>query len=224
MEKEKNTSGESMVNEIADDIRLEIQMQKYRVGDKLTEIELCSRYGVSRTPVREAFRLLQQEGLLVHIPHCGVQVAAIGEKEMFDALEIRARLEQYSSGLAARYATPEDIGILRELNKRLYEAGRDKNLNTSYLDEEFHLYIAKIGKNHILSETLSSLYVKNRITDFMFPIKTERLPHTYKEHEDIIMALEQNDPEMAEKYTDIHFHYSILSNQRKMKELRERGE
>ena len=224
LEKNKNLTGESMVNEIADGIRIEIQKRVYRSGDKLTEKELCSQYGVSRTPVREAFRLLQQEGLLVHIPRCGVQVAAIGEKEMFDVLETRARLEQYSSGLAARYATPEDIATLREMNGKICEAVNDKNLNTSYLDEDFHLYIARLGKNHILVETLSSLYVKNRIRDYMYPIKAERLPHTWKEHEDIILALEANDSELAEKYTDIHFHNSLLSNRKKIKDLKEAGE
>lgn len=223
-EKSKGVTGESIVNEIADGIRIGIQRQVYHSGDKITEMELCNQYGVSRTPVREAFRLLQQEGLLVHIPHCGVQVAAIGEKEMFDVLEIRARLEQYSSGLAARYASLEDIATLRKMNGAICEAVNDRNLNTSYLDEEFHLYIARLGKNNILTETLSSLYVKNRIRDYMYPIKSERLPHTWKEHEDIILALEANDPVLAEKYTDIHFYNSILSNKKKIKDLKEAGD
>lgn len=222
-EKEKSASGESMVNAIADGIRTGIQKRVYQSGDKLTEMELCNQYGVSRTPVREAFRLLQQEGLLVHIPRCGVVVASIGEKEMFDVLEIRARLEQYSSGLAARYATPKDIVALRKMNEKICEAVNDKNLNTSYLDEEFHLYIARLGRNNILAETLSSLYVKNRIRDYMYPITAERLPHTWKEHEDIILAMEVNDPELAEKYMDIHFHNSRLSNRKKIKDLKEVG-
>lgn len=216
----KASSGEYIVNEIADGIRNDIQKRIYQSGDKIKEIELCSRFGVSRTPVREAFRLLQQEGLLIHIPHCGVQVAEIGEKEMFDVLSIRARLEAYSSGLAALQSTPEDIASLREMNEKLCLNGA----KSSILDEEFHLYIAKMGKNHILVEILSSLYVKNRIRDYLFPIRQERLPYTCKEHEDIIAALEKKDGVLAEKYTEIHFYCSILSNKEKLRQIKEMGE
>lgn len=217
----ENASGGSMVNVVANEIRRGIQERIYKPGDKITEMGLCKQYGTSRTPVREAFRLLQQEGLLIHIPHCGVQVVSFGEKEMFDVLEARTAVECLSSRLAAPKAVKEHIEQLRDINRRIMEVQPGDKKNTSLLDEEFHMVIASIGENDCVYELLKSIFVKNRITTYILPIKKERLPHTYKEHEDIICALEQNDPEMAEKYTSIHFHYSIKSNRKKIQEAKE---
>ena len=86
-------------------------------GERLMEIQLASKLGVSRTPIREAIRKLELEGLVVMIPRKGAEVAHITEKDMRDVLEVRSTLEELAVTLACKNVTPERIQDLKTANK-----------------------------------------------------------------------------------------------------------
>lgn len=203
-------------NIVEQEIRKGIETGKYKPGDKIRENDLCKQYGVSRTPVRETFRLLEKEGLLVHIPQCGVQVAKFGYMELVSCLEIRTQLECLSAKKAAFKVTKDQIARLRDINNQITNYDKDDPHRTSVLDEEFHSMIAQIGDNTYIPEFLNNILGKYRVMMYFMPFKQERIPYTFKEHEDIINALEQQDSILAEKYMEIHFHYSKLSIMKKM--------
>ena len=86
-------------------------------GERLMEIQLANKLGVSRTPIREAIRKLELEGLVIMIPRKGAEVAHITEKDMRDVLEVRCTLEELAVALACKNVTPERIMDLRAANK-----------------------------------------------------------------------------------------------------------
>ena len=90
-------------------------------GERLMEIQLAQKLGVSRTPIREAIRKLELEGLVVMIPRKGAEVARITEKDMKDVLEVRGTLEELAVALACRHVTDEAVDELKMANK-LFEA------------------------------------------------------------------------------------------------------
>jgi len=90
-------------------------------GERLMEIQLANKLGVSRTPIREAIRKLELEGLVIMIPRKGAEVAHITVKDMRDVLEVRSALEELAATLACKNVTPEHIEELKTAN-RVFEA------------------------------------------------------------------------------------------------------
>lgn len=211
-------SAEMSGNVIVQEIRKRIIESVYKSGEKLREKEICDEFGVSRTPVREAFRLLQNEGLLVHLPQRGVQVAEFGKEGMMNIQEVRVALECLSARNAAPYATKEDIEYLKSLNDEILKFDAHNSLRTFDLDKEMHLYIARIGKNGYVAELLENIMMRYQMARYVIPFKESRVQYTYKEHEDIIMALEENNPILAESYMKIHFYRSTVSISDKIQE------
>ncbi|MEY8355860.1 GntR family transcriptional regulator [Lachnospiraceae bacterium 54-53] len=220
-EKMMQHSMETTGGMIAQEIRKGISAGRYKTGEKIKEADLCRQFGVSRTPVREAFRLLQNEGLLIHNPQRGVQVPEFRLEELMNLQQMRAALECLSARNAAPFVTEKDILQLREINGRIREFDAANTHKTDALDREFHMTIARIGTNPYVPEFLQNILVRYELSSYVIPFQETRIPHTYKEHEDVIQALEMKDGELAEKYMSIHFHYSTLSLSRKMKKYME---
>ena len=114
-------------------------------GERLMEIQLADKLGVSRTPIREAIRKLELEGLVIMIPRKGAEVAHITEKDMRDVLEVRAALEELAATLACRNVTPERIEELKMANKRFEAAIISKDV-VAIVDADVNFHDIKIGR------------------------------------------------------------------------------
>lgn len=212
-------NNESNIDMVVRGIRQGIATKKYLPGMKVKEAELCRDFSVSRTPVREAFRLLQNEGILTYMPHRGVQVAQFSEKNFFDNLELRSVIEVFSARRAAEKATEEQIREARKINERIRIYNPDDPVNTTELDMEFHMCIARMGENGYIADTLDRLFNSQVLVRVFLPFRERRVTHTYKEHCDILNAIEAHEAEIAAKYMEIHFLKSIESNHRKIAEI-----
>ena len=95
-------------------LREAILKGELKPGERLMELQLASKLGVSRTPIREAIRMLEQEGLAVTIPRRGAEVARMTEKDMEDVLQIRAALDELAVQLATEHITDEQFGALEQ--------------------------------------------------------------------------------------------------------------
>jgi DNA-binding GntR family transcriptional regulator len=127
-------------------------------GERLMELQLASKLGVSRTPIREAIRMLEQEGLAITIPRKGAIVAGMTEKEMQDVLEIREALEELSVQVACDKITDEEIAQLRKNMKNFQcalETGDLKKM--AQADVEFHDVIYQATDNQKLINMLNNL-------------------------------------------------------------------
>ena len=144
---------------VFENLRGAIVEGKLKPGQRLMEVQLAEQLGVSRTPVREAIRKLELEGLVVMIPRKGAYVANMSLKDVIDVLEIRASLEGLAASLAAERITDEDIkkleSIVEEFNDSINESDVEALLRK---DVEFHECIFKSTNNKKLHQLINSLW------------------------------------------------------------------
>jgi DNA-binding GntR family transcriptional regulator len=202
---------ESAAEIVAQRIRENIISGQLKPGNKLRETEICKWLQVSRTPIREAFRVLQSEGFVTHSPNYGVVVACLGVDDVAHLYRIRSALEQISAHDAAAHITKEQIAALKTINEDLSIFDETNPQRSSDLDLRFHSMIAQASLNNILVEYLSGIYRKTAMVLKFIPFQKVRIAQTYKEHTDIINALESGDGELAGKYMEIHFYKSTDS-------------
>lgn len=127
-------------------------------GERLMEIQLAEQLGVSRTPVREAIRKLEIEGLAVMIPRKGAEVASITEKQLKDVLEVRKALEELAVEMACERISQEDIKELQRAHQEVKKLAGKKNLSGLVrADMAFHDVIYKAADNEQLIQILNKL-------------------------------------------------------------------
>ena len=135
--------GVSLRDAVCGVLRAAILTGELEAGDRLMEIPLAEQMGVSRTPVREAIRRLEEEGLVIITPKCGARVASYTEKEVTDALDVRMHIESMSVKLAAMYITAEQVDILKEINK---EKKSFNDLGITYEEKAFYDILIAVAK------------------------------------------------------------------------------
>lgn len=174
-------------------------------GENLTEVKLSSVLGVSRTPVREALRMLEQKKLVQITPNKGAIVLGINEKDLDDIYTIRMHIEGLGSRWAAKNITEEQIRTLKEIVE-LQEFYMMKNSleQINELDAQFHEKIYEYSDSRTLQNTLSDLHhmiQRYRKISFNSKGRTEK---AIKEHRQILEAIMSHDEEAAERLTIDH--------------------
>ena len=179
-------------------------------GERLMEIQLADRLGVSRTPIREAIRKLELEGLVLMIPRKGAEVAKISEKSLRDVLEVRRSLEELAIELACQRMTEDDIKELEEAQDAFRAAIQSADAMTiAETDEHYHDIIYNGTGNNRLVQIL------NNLREQMYRYRVEYLKEEQtrnllvSEHEELVKAIREGDVQKAQ---DISFHH--LENQR----------
>lgn len=163
-------------------------------GERLMELQLASKLGVSRTPIREAIRMLEQEGLAITIPRKGAIVAGMTEKDMQDVLEIREALEELSVQVACDKIKEEGIKKLAE-NKRLFEQSLEtKNIKRmAEADVAFHDVIYQATDNPKLVNMLNNLREQMYRYRVEYLKDEENYKELLKEHEAIYDGIVRRD-------------------------------
>ena len=159
-------------------------------GERLMEIQLAERLGVSRTPIREAIRKLELEGLVLMIPRKGAEVAKISESNLRDVLEVRRSLEELAIDLACQRITAEELESLNKAEVDFKAAiGNGDAMQIAQTDEQFHEIIYNSTKNQKLVQIL------NNLREQMYRYRLEYIKDADKrqilmvEHEHILKAL-----------------------------------
>ena len=131
-------------------------------GERLMELQLASKLGVSRTPIREAIRMLEQEGLAVTIPRKGAEVAKMTEKDMEDVLQIRLSLEALAVRLSCENITPAALQELKVAMEDFEEKTKSGQfVEMAKADVKFHEILYKASNNPKLQQLLSNLREQN---------------------------------------------------------------
>lgn len=167
-----------------------------RPGERLMELQLAAKLGVSRTPIREAIRMLEQEGLAVTIPRKGAEVARMTEKNMEDVLQIREALDDLAVQVACDKITEEQLEHLRTAMNNFGHAVQAGDLDkiVAY-DVEFHDIIYEATDNPKLVILLSNLREQIYRYRVEYLKEKENYPILIKEHEEIVDALKQKNKE-----------------------------
>ena len=163
-------------------------------GERLMELQLASRLGVSRTPIREAIRMLELEGLAVTIPRRGAMVAKMTEKDMEDVLQIRRCLDDLAVRLSCEKMTQEQLKALYLALKKFEESTRSRDVKQiAQADVEFHDTIYKAADNPKL------LTLLNNLREQMYRYRLEYLKDTgsrqrlLREHQEIFAGIRNGD-------------------------------
>ena len=163
-------------------------------GTRLNERELSEQLGVSRTPLREAFRMLAADGLLVQLPNRGVQVVALSREDVRHAFEVMAGLEGLAGELAARNATESDLSALRILQSDMEAAHARADLPAYYrANRAIHDRISAIAANPVLTQMQHTLNVRLHALRFRSNLNRDKWDRAVAEHRSMLSALAARD-------------------------------
>ena len=189
-------------------IREDILTGVYKEHDELREVSIGEELGVSRTPVREALRQLELEGLVTIVPNKGAYVTGITPQDVHDIYKIRSLLE----GLCARWATEhitgrqieelEEIILLSEFHLRKKSAEQAEQV--SELDGKFHKVLYEASNSRILEHVLSDFHKYVQMARMMSVGAKDRAERSIEEHRDILKAIKDKDPDKAEWLANQH--------------------
>ncbi len=193
-------------------LREAILKGELKPGERLMELQLASKLGVSRTPIREAIRMLEQEGLAVTIPRRGAEVAKMTEKDMQDVLQIRDVLDELAASIACEQITPEELDDLRCTMREFEEYTKTGDLKRiAEADVRFHDIIYKATRNPKLENMLSNL------REQMYRYRVEYLkdeknyPTLVKEHSEIVEGLSAKDKDKVTKAMHKHVENQVTA-------------
>ena len=172
---------------------------------RLDERQLSRALGVSRTPIREAMTLLEQEGFLRTVPRRGVFIVRKTKKEIIEIIEVCAALESMAARLATINAPDERIAALRPMFDEFHNAAPSEHLH-EYSDANiaFHQAIINLSGSQLMSRTIENLFVHVRAIRRMTISQKDRASRSIADHMRIIDALERRDTDLAERLVRQH--------------------
>ena len=172
---------------------------------RLDERQLSKALGVSRTPVREAMTLLEQEGFLRTLPRRGVFIVRKTKKQIIEMIEMWAALESMAARLATQNASDADIAGLRRLFDDFRSSTPAEHIH-EYSDANiaFHQAIIGLSGSHLMGKTIENLFIHVRAIRRMTISQSDRAARSIVDHMNIIEALEQRNTELAERLVRQH--------------------
>lgn len=177
-------------SEIADAIREMIVSGELEPGDRIPEKDLCERFGISRTPLREALKVLATEGMLVLLPQRGARVATLTDEELSELFPIIASLEGLACELACVQITDEEMAHIEQLHADMLRSYQQQDkLEYARLNREIHLALFDAARNQSLVTFYRNL--EQRIRNIRHTVR--QLPNDWRlavqEHEEIMVCL-----------------------------------
>lgn len=194
----------SLADQVFDKLEDDIVFGVYKRGEVLTELKLAENLGVSRTPIREALRRLEQERLIEDTGK-GSVVLGITKEDLVDIMEIRQSIEGLAGYYAAMNITPEGAEELTNLVdlQEFYHGKKDIG-RLQAIDDEFHAAICRLSKRNVINDTLIPLHRKTRLYRKIAMQDQERSPKTLQEHRQILQAIVSGDGELARDLMSKH--------------------
>lgn len=193
-------------------LRQAILRGELKPGERLMEIQLANKLGVSRTPIREALRKLELEGLVNMVQRKGAEVADITEKSLRDVLEVRKALEELSVQLACEKITEEEIEELKRVAERFKDTLDDQDVTKiAEADVAFHDVIYTATDNQKLILLLNNLREQMYRYRVEYLKKEEAYPQLIAEHEELIDNISKRNKEEATRIMCEHIDNQVAT-------------
>ena len=193
---------------LRDEIENEILTGQWQPGDRLDEVALANRYGVSRTPIREALLQLSAAGLIEVRPRRGAVVASVGPERLIEMFDVMAELEGLAGRLAARRHTDADMKAIQESHEACRQAANAGDSDTYYYENErFHYAIYHASHSQFLLEQCSALHRRLKPYRRLQLRVRNRVARSFAEHELVVAALLAGNEEAAGRA--VHDHVAI---------------
>jgi DNA-binding GntR family transcriptional regulator len=165
-------------------------------GERLNERVLCEQLGISRTPLREAFKVLATEGLIVLLPNRGAQVAKMSRDEIVHTFQVMGALEGLSGELACANITEDELAQIRELQRQMAACHRKRDLPGYYrLNRAIHERINEAARNPVLTQVYRTVNARLHALRFRSNFDRKKWDAALAEHEQMLEALAARDGE-----------------------------
>jgi DNA-binding GntR family transcriptional regulator len=171
---------------------------------RLDERQLSQDLGMSRTPVREALSVLEQEGFVRSVPRRGLIVVRKSKREVVEMITVWAALESMAARLAAPRVTEAELAELHSLVDRFQEDPSEQLSEYSRANMEFHKAIIRMGGVELMTSLTDNLFIHMRAVRAVTMTQDNRARRSIADHRDIIAALERHEAELAERLVREH--------------------
>ncbi len=190
------------------EIESDILSGRFKPRERLIEMDLISKFGISRTVIREALKKLEAKGLVRTTPYRGAMVADLTVEEVEEIYFVRVELEKIAARLVLKHITEKEIQDLKRLSKEVERHLREKTPQMIEKDSEFHRASFKVCRNRYLSEMIDFLRTKAHIVRFNAWSLPHRIEQSIIEHREMIRAIEDRDLNQLEKLIVKHLTFS----------------
>lgn len=190
--------------EVAELIRQRIYSRELEPGCWVDEMKMVEEFGISRTPLREALKVLASEGLVTIKPRRGAYVTEISEKDLRDVYHLLSLLESDAAAIAAEQASATEIQQLRNLHLELEQAQGDAN-QFFKINEQFHMQLLSLCNNRFLLQTVADLRKVMKLNRHKSLFKQGRIKESLQEHGVILLHIGDRNPEAARSAMQTHF-------------------
>ncbi|MDO4745689.1 MAG: GntR family transcriptional regulator [Bacillota bacterium] len=190
---------------VYEELKMQILTGAIVPGTRMMEVELAKEIGVSRTPIREAIRKLEKEGLVTIEPRRGAYASQISTEDMVEILEVRQNMEGLAAFFAASRMSEEKMVELKEVSKCYNEAVKAGNMEDMIKhDTKFHRIIVESCNNKVLVQMIEQLQELVLRFRYIYYDNFKRAENMPEEHAEILAAIENGDAEAARYAADVH--------------------
>ena len=190
--------------EVAELIRQRIYSRELEPGSWIDEMKMAEAFGISRTPLREALKVLAAEGLVTMKVRRGAYVTEVSEKDLRDVYHLLSLLESDAAATVAEQATAAQLEQLQRLHQELEAAVADAD-QFFRVNEAFHMQLMALCDNRFLSQVVADLRKVMKLNRHQSLFKRGRIEDSLQEHAAIVQALTQRNPAAARQAMHTHF-------------------
>ena len=204
----KSLSPKALYVEVAELLRQRIFKRELEPGSWIDELRLAEEYGISRTPLREALKVLAAEGLVTMKVRRGAYVTEVSANDLADVYHLLSLLESDAAGVVATKATDAELAELQKLHKALEVAAKPGKANTDQffaLNEQFHMRLLAIANNRWRDQMVADLRKVMKLNRHNSLLKTGRIAESLAEHQAIMAALLARDAVSTQERMQEHF-------------------
>lgn len=194
----------ALYEEVAELLRQRIFNRELAPGSWIDELKLAEEYGISRTPLREALKVLATEGLVTMKVRRGAYVTEVSERDLADVYHLLALLESDAAGVVAAQATEEQLRELQALHAQL-EAATGEREQFFAINERFHMRLLEIANNRWRDQMVADLRKVMKLNRHNSLLKSGRIRESLAEHRAIMDALARHDSPAAMQTMQAHF-------------------
>ncbi len=197
-------SPRALYEEVAELLRQRIFSRELEPGSWIDELKIAEDYGISRTPLREALKVLAAEGLVTMKVRRGAYVTEVNEKDLVDIYHLLGLLESDATGVVAERATDEQLRELQNLHESLEASAQDRD-RFFEINERFHMRLLEIADNRWRNQMVADLRKVMKLNRHHSLLKSGRIEESLAEHRAVMTALQARDGAAATQRMLAHF-------------------
>ena len=198
----------ALYEEVAELLRQRIFNRELEPGSWIDELKIADEYGISRTPLREALKVLAAEGIVTMKVRRGAYVTEVSQQDLADVYHLLSLLESDAAGVVAERATPAQMAELKALHAELEAAAAPGKVDREHffaVNERFHMHLLAVANNRWRDQMVADLRKVMKLNRHNSLLKTGRIGESLAEHRAIMAALESRDASNAMARMQAHF-------------------